>query len=315
MASKDVQVVSILHHFHEVAEPEQMSTGLTEDDAKMPDPEDSPEDPDDLKEMQDFKDQLAMYAPVKAGLQRVDEVTHELREARAKMQRVTEEKERAAIVGSVDKLLKVARKAMLQVRKKLLGPGGAKEALEASNGTAVQGSVDAQVRENLFNSYLSQFVQKQKEYLRLAQLFKDTVNKRTKRDLLAVDAQMTDEKANELIDQGAAQEYLTSVMDGSNPQFEEVMARAEAVKNIKSQVAELLGMFLEMQALVQQQQETVDNICAHVENAKGYTGEAAVTFEEAADYKLTADKQKLICAIIAGIVVTGIALLIYFLVK
>lgn len=83
------------------------------------------------------------------------------------------------------------------------------------------------------------------------------------------------------------------------------MAQSDEVKQINQGVREILEMFQEMAGLVDAQQETIDNITAHVSKAKDYTGEAVVELKSADEYLLSARKKMCVCATIALILVAA----------
>mmetsp|Transcript_35428 Transcript_35428/g.56920 ORF Transcript_35428/g.56920 Transcript_35428/m.56920 type:complete len:115 (+) Transcript_35428:804-1148(+) len=94
---------------------------------------------------------------------------------------------------------------------------------------------------------------------------------------------------------------------GENQQtLERLMQRSNAVNQINTEVRNLLSMFQDMAALVEQQQETVDSIAYHIESTKEYTGEAARELLQAANYRWAAQKKACICGILALIVLAVI---------
>ncbi len=311
MSFEDPQVISLLQDFKSYAQREEFNTDGDSKAMLEEDLEDGLDEKDRL-EKKEFEDQLALFEPIDRELALLKEVVRELKEAKVEMNDVTEEKRRAAIISGVDKMLKRARKASMSIKKKLTGQ--VKSSVEASKQKFqkenVQGAIEPMIMQNFYNLYMRRFFVEQGNYMRLALSFKDTVNERTRRDLMYVDQNLSEKKADELIESGAAQQYLQQKIEGSNPQYEEIMAKSEAVKQIKAEVTELLNMFLEMQSLVQQQQDTVDSICMNIANAKEFTGEAVVELHKAADYKLAADKQKIICGIIALVVLAVIIIII-----
>mmetsp|Transcript_4018 Transcript_4018/g.5772 ORF Transcript_4018/g.5772 Transcript_4018/m.5772 type:complete len:230 (+) Transcript_4018:258-947(+) len=101
-------------------------------------------------------------------------------------------------------------------------------------------------------------------------------------------------------------------VDGQVSQLE---AKKKQIKHLEQDVTELATMFKDLQGLVNDQQETVDQIQVHVEETKAYTNNAASELEQAERYLRSARRRQLCCCIILIVVLLIVVLIIYLLVK
>jgi len=88
-------------------------------------------------------------------------------------------------------------------------------------------------------------------------------------------------------------------VDGQVSQLE---AKKKQIKHLEQDVTELATMFKDLQGLVNDQQETVDQIQVHVEETKAYTNNAASELEQAERYLRSARRRQLCCCIILIVV-------------
>eukprot|EP00471_Norrisiella_sphaerica_P001018 CAMPEP_0184480782 /NCGR_PEP_ID=MMETSP0113_2-20130426/2304_1 /TAXON_ID=91329 /ORGANISM="Norrisiella sphaerica, Strain BC52" /LENGTH=206 /DNA_ID=CAMNT_0026859501 /DNA_START=250 /DNA_END=871 /DNA_ORIENTATION=- len=82
-------------------------------------------------------------------------------------------------------------------------------------------------------------------------------------------------------------------VDGQVSQLE---AKKKQIKHLEQDVTELATMFKDLQGLVNDQQETVDQIQVHVEETKAYTNNAASELEQADDTSAVLDEDNFAAA-------------------
>jgi len=215
------------------------------------------------------------------------------------------------IISDIDKKLKKARASSVRLKKALTDKGGLKDQNEKFRSNSREdGSVEVEIRDNMYNFYMRKYFLAHKRYTSLAKMFKDKVHNRQVRDLKFLSNNLTTEKAEELIEKGLDKQFIEQQMNGEEQELGRLLAQADEVKQINQGVQEILEMFHEMAALVDAQQETIDNITCHVSQAKEYTGEAVVELHAAAEYQFAARKKMLICFVIAMIVLAVIIIII-----
>eukprot|EP00465_Bigelowiella_longifila_P000104 CAMPEP_0185251358 /NCGR_PEP_ID=MMETSP1359-20130426/769_1 /TAXON_ID=552665 /ORGANISM="Bigelowiella longifila, Strain CCMP242" /LENGTH=335 /DNA_ID=CAMNT_0027833213 /DNA_START=150 /DNA_END=1157 /DNA_ORIENTATION=+ len=254
---------------------------------------------------------LTMYIEVKSRIRKIEMANEELREAIEKVNQVIDSNQKEEIVTSMTKVISSARNDAQQIKAKLVGVSGRdglKKDLEQSTKKQEPGSIVVEIKKNLFNYYLQKYHKVQKIYSSLTNEFRRRVHNRAKREIgLWTQKKLDEDELDDLIERGRDKEFINAMLMGENQQtLERLMQRSNAVNQINTEVRNLLSMFQDMAALVEQQQETVDSITYHIESTKEYTGEAARELIAAANYRWAAQKKALICAILALIVLAVI---------
>eukprot|EP00466_Bigelowiella_natans_P007825 jgi/Bigna1/71424/fgenesh1_pg.15_\ len=280
-------------------------------DRKFSDLEECDDDDKENKEYNKFVNELKRFDPVAADITYLEEVSEEIQAAKEEIDNVFNEERKNKIISKVEKLLKRSRAKSRKLKEAMIDKGGLKDKIEAINAEEKEtGTVKSQIRLNMYHFYMKKYYEANKTYSSLANNFKAKVRNRAKRDLKFISEDMTDEQADDLIDKGMDQQYIQSRLDGDQQELQRLMAQADEVAQINRGVKEILTMFQEMATLVDAQQETIDNITAHVASAKEYTGEAVVELQKAAEYNLAARKKMCICATLALLVVGVIIIVI-----
>jgi len=280
----------------------------------MPDPENEKGEDFDIEVADEksgnFVDELKRFKQLEEDLRSLEEQCNEIEAAKGKVINVFNDKRKNEIISSVEMKLSQCRKISKRLKAALTDKGGIKDVNVKLNKQEEEGSVKAEIRDNMFNYYMKKYYLAQKRFSELANAFKGKVRTRAKRDLQLISEGLTEEQAEDLIDRGMDQEYIQSQLNGDVEELGRLMAQADEVKQISQGVREILQMFQEMAALVDAQQETVDNVCHHVASAKEYTGEAVIELKTALAYQISARKKMLVCAIIIVIVLIVIILAI-----
>ncbi len=214
---------------------------------------------------------------------------------------------KASVLAKARNASNAARVAAVRVKKALAAAKTRTETLQRElEGKKVFGSVVLEIRTNVYNYFMKKFFNAHKRFSSLSNDLKTAERSRMKRQLMLVNSEITDATAEEIIDSGqSAEVFLKMITEETEltQELKRLQARTESVKELEASVSELMQMFFEIAALVNLQQETVDNIVMHVESAKGFTGEAVKELADASAYLLAARKKMLCCAIIALIVI------------
>mmetsp|Transcript_28696 Transcript_28696/g.40003 ORF Transcript_28696/g.40003 Transcript_28696/m.40003 type:complete len:314 (-) Transcript_28696:174-1115(-) len=268
-------------------------------------------DDEDTKGDEQFIHELKKYDPIVTDIKFLEACSDEISKAKEEIDNVYVEDQKNRIISSVDQKLKKARAASGRLKKSLTDKGGLKDQNEKfKSNIKEQGSVEVEIKENLYNFYMRKYFLAHKRYTSLAKVFKDKVHTRQKRDLKFLSENLTDQEAEDLIEKGLDKQFIEQQMNGEEQELSRLMAQADEVKQINQGVREILEMFQEMAGLVDAQQETIDNITAHISSAKEYTGEAVIELHAAAEYQFAARKKMLLCAIIALICLAVVILII-----
>mmetsp|Transcript_898 Transcript_898/g.1163 ORF Transcript_898/g.1163 Transcript_898/m.1163 type:complete len:312 (+) Transcript_898:104-1039(+) len=265
----------------------------------------------DSKEDESFRLELTKYEPIRKDIEFLEACSDHIAKAKEEIDNVYVEEQKNRIISDIDKKLKKARASSVRLKKTLTDKGGLKDQNEKFRSNSREdGSVEVEIRDNMYNFYMRKYFLAHKRYTSLAKMFKDKVHNRQVRDLKFLSNNLTTEKAEELIEKGLDKQFIEQQMNGEEQELGRLLAQADEVKQINQGVQEILEMFHEMAALVDAQQETIDNITCHVSQAKEYTGEAVVELHAAAEYQFAARKKMLICFVIAMIVLAVIIIII-----
>mmetsp|Transcript_17005 Transcript_17005/g.23808 ORF Transcript_17005/g.23808 Transcript_17005/m.23808 type:complete len:311 (+) Transcript_17005:103-1035(+) len=265
----------------------------------------------DTKEDESFRLELTKYEPIRKDIEYLEACSDHIAKAKEEIDNVYVEEQKNRIISDIDKKLKKARSSSVALKKALTDKGGLKDQNEKFRSNSREdGSVEVEIRDNMYNFYMRKYFLAHKRYTSLAKMFKDKVHNRQVRDLKFLSNNLTTEKAEELIEKGLDKQFIEQQMNGEEQELGRLLAQADEVKQINQGVQEILEMFHEMAALVDAQQETIDNITCHVSQAKEYTGEAVVELHAAAEYQFAARKKMLICFVIAMIVLAVIIIII-----
>uniref|UniRef100_A0A7S2TJV5 t-SNARE coiled-coil homology domain-containing protein n=1 Tax=Lotharella oceanica TaxID=641309 RepID=A0A7S2TJV5_9EUKA len=259
---------------------------------------------------EDFLKELKQYSGIVEDIKFLESASEEIADAKEQMESVVDQT-RDKIISKVDSKLSKARTKSSKLKKQLTDKGGLKDKIEKLNSEEKnEGSIKVEIRNNLYQYHMGRYFRAHKRYTRCANVFKDCVRERTKRDMKNLDGALTDAQAEQLIDQGLDQQFMQDRISGDAQELDRLMHQADEVKQINQGVREILEMFQEMAALVDQQQETIDNITSHISAAKGYTGEAAHELHLADEYLTAARKKQLICAVLVLLVLAVIIIII-----
>mmetsp|Transcript_26935 Transcript_26935/g.47661 ORF Transcript_26935/g.47661 Transcript_26935/m.47661 type:complete len:251 (+) Transcript_26935:709-1461(+) len=219
------------------------------------------------------------------------------------------EDKKKEIVRRMENSLKIARNTAKSLKQRLTDIKARNESLNSK--VYEDGSVKVEIRNNMFNYYMRKLFKAQKDYTAYASETQKILRDRKKRDLMFIGGEtLTDTEADRLIDLKLDQQWIQGKMEGEEQQLERLIAQQNAVQSIQNEVREVLEMFQDMAAMVDAQQETIDNITSHVAGTKEYTGNAAVELHKAWEYQLSARRKMCCCATIVLIVIAAIIIII-----
>ncbi|KAK7574116.1 hypothetical protein V9T40_011307 [Parthenolecanium corni] len=149
--------------------------------------------------------------------------------------------------------------------------------------------------------------------------YKEKCEERIQRVVSIAKAEITDEKLEELLEQGSYGsifngDIITETMEVKKT-LEEVQIRHQELIKLEKSIMELKTLFVEMALLVEQQGDIVNSIEHHVLHAGEAMEQAKVATKKAMIYQEKARMKKLILLSIAFIFVALILLFIYTKVK
>lgn len=158
---------------------------------------------------------------------------------------------------------------------------------------------------HLFMEAMSTFNTEQVEY-------REKCSDRMKRVISIAKAVVTDDKLEELLDQGNYGaifngDIITETLEARKA-LEDVQTRHEELIKIEKSIQELRDLFMEMYLLVQQQSDLINRIENHVLATVDHVEEANVVTKKAIQYQKKAKLKKIILLVILALVILGIIL-------
>jgi len=159
---------------------------------------------------------------------------------------------------------------------------------------AASSSTTLQIHRNLWETSCRRFREAMAAHHDATNTFTDVLKQRTHRQILIVDPSISREKADELIENGTATEFLQQKIISPNvlAVVEEIESRHLQMRKLEHDVAELLQLFQDLALLVDQQQEVLDSIQHHIERSEDHVTRAERDLGEAAKHQNKARKTK-----------------------
>jgi len=143
--------------------------------------------------------------------------------------------------------------------------------------------------------------------------YRDRSKDLLKRRCRIVNADISEDEIETMLDEGKTQMFNASILDDTTKareQLNELKDRHNEFIKIENSIREVYELFLELQALMEQQGETVDNIAGSVENAAIAVHDGAKDIAQAHQYQSKARKLKLICGLISLIILAIVAVIV-----
>ncbi|KAI0256765.1 t-SNARE [Lactifluus subvellereus] len=175
---------------------------------------------------------------------------------------------------------------------------------------------DARIRRNQTSLVRSKFIEALQNYQQVEQQNRTRYRQRVERQFKIVKPDATPEEVAAVVqgDQGAggqvfAQALTSSTRYGeSRAAYREVQERHEDIRKIERTLAELAQMFVDMDVLVAQQEETINAIETSAAQVEGDTEAGVAQTEKAVVYARSARRKRWICFFIFLIVLGAIGL-------
>uniref|UniRef100_A0A1B6C5A0 t-SNARE coiled-coil homology domain-containing protein n=2 Tax=Clastoptera arizonana TaxID=38151 RepID=A0A1B6C5A0_9HEMI len=172
------------------------------------------------------------------------------------------------------------------------------------------------IRKTQYSTTLHLFVDAVTEFNIEQVDYKEKCEERIKRVISIARVEISDEKLEELLDQGNYGsifngDIITETLEARRA-LEDVQFRHEQLLKLEKSITELRDLFVEMAILVEQQGDLINSIERHVEEAGEHVETAKVQTKKAIKYKDRAKKKKIILCIIIIVVIILICIWIYF---
>ncbi|KAI0306511.1 t-SNARE [Multifurca ochricompacta] len=176
---------------------------------------------------------------------------------------------------------------------------------------------DARIRRNQTSLVRSKFIEALQNYQQVEQQYRTRYRQRVERQFKIVKPDATPDEITAVVrsDQGAggqifAQALTSSTRYGeSRAAYREVQERHEDIRKIERTLAELAQMFIDMDVLVAQQDDTINAIETSAAQVEGDTEAGLVQTEKAVKHARSARRKRWICFFIFLIIlaIVGVA--------
>ncbi|KAF8797927.1 t-SNARE [Phlegmacium glaucopus] len=185
------------------------------------------------------------------------------------------------------------------------------KALEAQKGSGR----DGQIRQQQTALVKSKFVEAIQNYQSVEQQYRTKYKQRMERQFKIVKPDATPEEVRAVVndEQGGqifSQALLNSRYTDSRAAYQEVQERHEDIKRIEKTLAELAQLFNDMSVLVEQQNETLENVHAQAEMVQKDTEAGLQYTDKAVTSARAARKKRWICFFIILIILIVIAIVL-----
>ena len=254
----------------------------------------------------DVAEHMKRYDTIKRGLDLIKSNADIVERLRQKNKQTANERSRKDVMGQMDKVMANTNTyghAIKQALDEIKAENAAYQKANPSHYSLIQ------MRVNLYESHIKKFQNAMNVYNVAAHNFKQDLQKRTKRELKIVDADLTDQEAEEIVESGRAQDVIKQALVSENLQdvVRVIEERHADIMRLEQQVLEIYELFRDLAVLVDLQQESLDVIENRIMHAKNYTEKAEVELQEAENYQKKARNRRC-CILMVLLVIVAVIL-------
>jgi len=252
---------------------------------------------------------MQRYEPIKRALTTIEENVTSVNALKAKNKTTATEKQRKEVMSQLEKIMDstsrngtLIKKTLDEIKKENAEFVGK----DKSNGE----SAKAQMRSNLYQTHIRKFHSVMNEYNTAAHSFKQDLQARTRREIKIVDANLSDQQVDQIIESGKAQDVIKEALISDNLKnvVHDIEERHLAILKLEHQVLEIYELFKDLATLVDLQQESLDVIENRILKAKNYTEKAEVELQEAEEYQKKARARR--CCLLFIVLAVLVAVLL-----
>lgn len=247
---------------------------------------------------------MKQFEPVKEGIELIRQNNTNIDKLRVKDRTTANEKGRKEIMHELDTIMKNTTRTGQECKAHL-------DQIKKDNVKYNQENKDSaksQMRENMYQTYIRRFHAVMNDYNQASYEFKKNLQERTKRQLKIVDETLTDEEAEQLVDNGQAQDVIKQALISENllDAVAEVEERHSEILKLERQVQEVFELFRDLATLVDLQQESLDVIDSRIQNSKAYIAKGETELIKAEKYQKSARSKQCCCLVILVAVLCAI---------
>lgn len=259
-------------------------------------------------ELEEIKEFMTTIEPIKANFAAIESNIASIQGIAKELENCTTKEQRDALTKKFENLMETTTGFGTSCQKYLMAVNEANK--EFSKSTDFQAAAArSRLRANIYTVHVRRLKQLMADYNTVVAAFKSQLTARTKRELALVDPKLTSADIDAILETGEAQNVVQSalVSDDAQKVLRSLAGRRDDIKQIEKQVLEVYELFQNLASLVDDQQESLDNIENHVHTTLAYAEKAEAELEEAVEYQNKSRKYKflaLCCCILIIVAVT-----------
>lgn len=253
---------------------------------------------------------------IKADIEAMGQATRAIRELHEKALSATTNEEEDSLSRKLKPIIEATNNRAKRT-KTLLGLLQQETTKLQEEGTL--NASDVRIRQNLNSTITRKFVDEMKVYQSAQQEYKNAIKTKAKRQIVAIQPDITDEQVDQVMRSEGGREALmkqvvlsNTVNDQIQNTFDKVAGKYQDVLTLEQSVAELHQMFLDFALLTEQQGELLDQIEYQVKEANEHVEYANEETVKAIEYQTAIRKKQ--CMII-GIVTGCVVVLVLFIAR
>lgn len=180
---------------------------------------------------------------------------------------------------------------------------------------APPGSGHMRMRQTKHRALAVVFLKATQKLQKLQQNYRDKYRQQLERQYRIVNPKATSEEIKSVVEGGEmgaqAQIFASAVKGESKKTLAQMKNRFQDVKSIEKSILDLHQLFLDLQTIVVEQGDIINSVEYNVDNALGYTDEAAADMKMAVEYQKSIWRKKwlLVVLVCVGIFILVIVLL------
>lgn len=252
------------------------------------------------------KQRIDSYAPIQNGISKIQQSTEQLEQLKIRNSTAISERQRKNIMSELNQIIDDTNTESIKIKRTL-------DSLKPVNHSNDESSAKYQIELNMYSTYTRKFHDTMIQYNKQANEFKLQNRSRDTRMLKTIDPNMSDQRAEQLIDSGQATQLVQQalVSDDLQATVREIEQRHVDLLRLEQQVIEINELFKDLSTLVDLQQESLDVIENRIIHAASYTKKAEEQLDQAAIYAAKARRRACyICICLTVLAVILVAVLV-----
>jgi len=262
-------------------------------------------------ELEEIKEFMATIEPIKANFAAIESNIASISGIAKDLENCTTKEQRDALTKKFENLMETTTGFGTSCQKQLMAVNEANKEF-SKNADFQAAAARSRLRSNIYTVHVRRLKQLMADYNTVVASFKAQLTARTKRELALVDPKLTSADIDAILETGEAQNVVQSalVSDDAQKVLRSLAGRRDDIKQIEKQVLEVYELFQNLQTLVDNQQESLDNIENHVHTTLAYAEKAEEELEQAVEAQNKTRKYKFMALCCCIVVIIGLVVVV-----